>query len=149
MTSLTIIINNGYIHSLHSIAQRYLVTRKRSYNGQCQYLIRFSNVVISDIITYCTHTTFWTINSLKHNRGWSQTLVISCKKTVSKWRYFIANLNILNGVAVIPMSLISISNGIVVPPLGSIRLMVARNDRFCSGTISGALSVTVAPEKNK
>ena len=56
------------------------------------------------------------------------------------------NLNIPNRAAVIPMSLISISNGIVVPPLGSVRLMVARKNRHCSGTISGALSVTVAPE---
>ena len=55
-------------------------------------------------------------------------------------------LNILNGVAVIPISLISISNGIVVPPLGSVRLMVVRKDRSCSDTISGALSVTLAPE---
>ena len=55
-------------------------------------------------------------------------------------------LNIQNCVAVIPMSLISISNGIVVPPLGPVRLMVVRKDRFCSGTISGALSVTWAPE---
>ena len=46
------------------------------------------------------------------------------------------------------MSLISISNGIVVPPLGSVRLMVAKKDLFCSGTVGGALSVTVAPEKS-
>ena len=58
----------------------------------------------------------------------------------------VVKLNILNRVAVIPMSLISISNGIVVPPLGSVRLIVARKDWFCSGTISGALSVTLAPE---
>ena len=54
-------------------------------------------------------------------------------------------LNILNGVAVIPMSLISISNGIVFPPLGSVRLMVTRKDWSCSGTISGALNVIPAP----
>ena len=60
--------------------------------------------------------------------------------------YIAVNLmNIPNGVAVILMSLISISNGIVVPPIGPVRLMVARKDRFCSGTISGALNVTVAP----
>ena len=58
-------------------------------------------------------------------------------------------INIQNGVAVIPMSLISISNGIVVPPLGSVRLIVARKDRFCSGTISGALSITLAPEDER
>ena len=58
----------------------------------------------------------------------------------------VVKLNILNRVAVIPMSLISISNGIVVPPLGPVRLMVAWKDRFCSGTMSGALSVTLAPE---
>ena len=58
----------------------------------------------------------------------------------------VVKLNILNRVAVIPMSLISISNGIVVPPLGSVRLIVVRKDLFCSGTISGALSVTLAPE---
>ena len=58
----------------------------------------------------------------------------------------VVKLNILNRVAVIPMSLISISNGIVVLPLGSVRLIVARKDRSCSGTISGALSVTLAPE---
>ena len=57
----------------------------------------------------------------------------------------VVKLNIQNGVAAIPMSLIFISNGNVVPPLGPVRLMVARGDRFCSGTISGALSVTVAP----
>ena len=57
-----------------------------------------------------------------------------------------AKLNIQSGVAVIPMSMIFISNGIVVPPLGPVRLMVARKDWFCSGTISGALSVTLAPE---
>ena len=56
------------------------------------------------------------------------------------------NLNIPNRAAVIPMSLISISNGIVVPPLGPVRLMVARKDWYCSGTISGALSVILAPE---
>ena len=58
----------------------------------------------------------------------------------------VVKLNILNRVAVIPMSLISISNGIVVPPLGPVRLMVARKDWYCSGTISGALSVILAPE---
>ena len=56
-------------------------------------------------------------------------------------------MNIPNRVAVIPMSLISISNAIVVPPLGSVKLMVARKDRFCSGTISGASNVTVATER--
>ena len=60
---------------------------------------------------------------------------------------FAVKLNIPNRVAVISMSLISISNGIVVPPLGSVKLIVARKDRFCSGTISGVLNVTVAPEK--
>ena len=64
-----------------------------------------------------------------------------------KWRYFALMLNILNGDAVIPISLIFISNGIVVPPLGLVKLIVARKDRFCSGTISGASSVTLAPEK--
>ena len=58
----------------------------------------------------------------------------------------VGKLNILNCVAVIPMSLISISNGIVVPPLGSVMLMVARKDWSCSDTISGALNVTMAPE---
>ena len=51
----------------------------------------------------------------------------------------------------LPMSLISslqsITNGIFVPPLGPVRLMVAKKDWFCSGTISGALSVTLAPER--
>ena len=51
--------------------------------------------------------------------------------------------------AVIPVSLISISNGNVVPPIGSVRLMVARKSPSCSGTISGALSETVAPEKKQ
>ena len=59
----------------------------------------------------------------------------------------IVKLDIPNRVAVIPMSLISISNGIVVPPLGPIRLMLAMKDRFSSGTISGAFRLTVAPKE--